>query len=157
MGTLCRLISVVLMALLLSACYRGEARKLQEVLADSRTNYLQALSRANAGGLDPAVQGKLNEVSRITDGILDSPAASNSAENWLRIEDLLRDLAAKAGYPSRAAMTELAREVRGLGKSEEEPAIGEQAPAQRQSSRMLLASRIFQLLSSELGTAKFRL
>jgi hypothetical protein len=129
------------LAATLSACApRGESKSLAEVLETAKERYALVKDEAKSPKVVEALKSVLAELESVEKarGVL----AESSAD---KVALTLNGLIEHAGYTSRPAMTELMNQY--LYVSEH--------GAENADATLLLASRTYSLLASELETTKF--
>lgn len=140
------LIQVALVGLLLgalNACApRGETNTIDEILESSQSRYQTALKQ----DVNPALKGDLALVTSYLDNVLTAEDLKLSSEE---LSKKLYALTSHAGFTSRPAMNELARQYTELAVSG--------GTDGGEGRRKLLVSRTYTILAQELETMKFRL
>jgi hypothetical protein len=131
----------VVFALAFSACApRGESKSLTEVLEAAKERYALVKDVSTSPEVTDSLKAVLTELDAVENskGVL---ATSNANKLALTLNGLIEH----AGFTSRPAMTELMNQYLHVAEH----------GAQNADATLLLASRTYSLLASELETTKF--
>lgn len=141
------IITIILISAVLGVAFgikpRGETKTLNEVLSIAKQRYTQAAIQS----VDSETATQINEIGRIlSSDVTGSP--SKAAADSERVAQILSALIEKAGYTSRAALTELAMQHQ---------LFAQDPKSVKPEQLKLLYSRTYHALASELETTKFGL
>ena len=123
---------------------RGETRSLDEILSGAKSKYDSVEKE-----LSPAVLTQVNSLTSNLERALEKGSGGELPAILREAGGSLQELTLKAGYTSRAALSEFSAQFQELAR---------QTPGDITSAQVkLLAARAYQLLLSEIETTKFAL
>lgn len=140
---LSKLTFLVVLAVVLNGCVRGETKTLNEVLQLSRQRYQAVSNRAQEATLGQSLGG----LTATLEGILAKADKAVQQQHAGKIAEQLTTLLPRTGYTTRPAMREIIKQYMVLSSS------ADLTPAEVE----LLVSRTYSMLATELETTAFKI